>query len=65
MTSHGTLEAEFDLVRLKPDIYVLSENSDRVEKHKYCKDNSITYVMIKLLFMNRLPRGQNHSNVCF
>jgi len=58
-TGQGWLDAEPELKRLKPDIYVVNKDGDRPEKQKYCQDNGIKYVVLKRLPKAGLPRRES------
>jgi cytidyltransferase-like protein len=58
-TGRGWLDAEPEIRRLKPDIYVVNEDGDRPEKQKYCRDNNIKYVVLKRLPKVGLPRRES------
>jgi cytidyltransferase-like protein len=55
----GWLDAEPEMVVLKPDIYVVNEDGDRPEKRDYCKKNNIEYIILKRLPKPGLPRRQS------
>jgi cytidyltransferase-like protein len=49
-TGHGWLDAEPEILRLKPDIYAVNEDGDRGGKRDYCQKLGIEY-----LVLNRTP----------
>jgi cytidyltransferase-like protein len=55
----GWLDAEPEMKILKPDIYAVNEDGDRLEKQKYCQENGIKYVVLKRLPKAGLPRRQS------
>lgn len=55
----GWLDAEPEMIQLKPDIYVVNEDGDRPEKREFCKKNNIDYVILKRLPKPGLPRRQS------
>lgn len=58
-TGHGWLDAEPEIERIKPDIYVLNEDGDKPEKKKYCLEHGIEYVVLKRLPKAGLPRRES------
>jgi cytidyltransferase-like protein len=58
-TGHGWLDAEPEIKRIKPDIYVVNEDGDRPEKKKYCREHGIEYVVLKRLPKAGLPRRES------
>ncbi len=46
-TGDGWLDAEPEIRRLAPDIYVVNEDGDKDVKKKYCKENGIEYIVLK------------------
>jgi len=47
----GWMDAEPEVVRLRPDIYLVNEDGDRPEKQAFCSRHGLEYVVLK-----RLPR---------
>jgi cytidyltransferase-like protein len=43
----GWLDAEPEIIKIKPDIYAVNEDGDKPEKKEYCEANSIEYVILK------------------
>ena len=50
-TGHGWLDAEPEIVQIKPDIYVVNEDGAVEEKRVYCEAHGIEYLVLK-----RVPR---------
>jgi cytidyltransferase-like protein len=50
-TGHGWLDAEPEIIRLRPDIYAVNEDGDKPQKREYCQQHGIEYVVLK-----RLPK---------
>lgn len=50
-SGHGWLDAEPEIQRIKPDIYIVNEDGDRDQKREYCQSRGIEYVVLK-----RLPK---------
>jgi cytidyltransferase-like protein len=46
-TGSGWLDAEPEILRLKPDIYVVNEDGDKGGKREYCETAGIEYVVLK------------------
>jgi cytidyltransferase-like protein len=46
-TGHGWLDAEPEIIRLKPDIYVVNEDGDKGGKREYCQRVGIEYIVLK------------------
>lgn len=58
-TGQGWLDAEPELMRLKPDIYVVNEDGDKSEKRNYCREHGIEYVVLRRLPKAGLPRRES------
>jgi cytidyltransferase-like protein len=50
-TGHGWLDAEPEIIQIKPDIYVVNEDGAVEEKQVYCEAHGIEYLVLK-----RVPR---------
>ncbi len=50
-TGHGWMDAEPEVLRLRPDIYAVNEDGDKPIKRDFCKQYGIEYVVLK-----RLPK---------
>jgi cytidyltransferase-like protein len=46
-TGHGWMDAEPEILRLKPDIYAVNEDGDRGGKREYCQKLGIAYLVLK------------------
>lgn len=55
----GWLDAESEIERIKPDIYIVNEDGDKPEKREYCDINGIEYVILKRRPAAGLPRRQS------
>jgi cytidyltransferase-like protein len=55
-TGWGWLDAEPEIVRLKPDIYLVNEDGDKPEKQAYCATHGLQYVVLKRTPKEGLPR---------
>jgi len=58
-TGHGWLDAEPEMKRIKPDMYAVNEDGDKPEKHKFCREHGIEYVVLKRLPKTGLPRRES------
>lgn len=45
----GWMDAEPEIDRLKPDIYLVNEDGDRPEKREFCQNHNLEYVVLKRL----------------
>jgi cytidyltransferase-like protein len=52
----GWLDAEPEIERIKPHIYIVNEDGDRPEKKEYCEDHGIEYIVLKRTPKNGLPK---------
>lgn len=50
-TGHGWMDAEPEVLRLRPDIYAVNEDGDKPVKAEFCRQYGIDYVVLK-----RLPK---------
>ena len=55
-TGSGWLDAEPEILRLKPDIYAVNEDGDRGGKREFCRAHGIEYVVLKREPAPGLPR---------
>jgi cytidyltransferase-like protein len=58
-TGEGWLDAEPEILRIKPDIYAVNEDGDKPVKRQYCKENGIAYTVLKRLPKPGLPRRES------
>lgn len=47
----GWMDAEPEVARIKPDIYVVNEDGDRPEKREFCAEHGLRYIVL-----NRTPK---------
>ncbi len=52
----GWLDAEPEIRRLRPDIYLVNEDGDRPEKREFCAQHGLQYVVLKRVPKEGLPR---------
>ena len=55
-TGWGWLDAEPEIARLKPDIYLVNEDGDKPEKREFCEAHGLRYVVLKRTPKEGLPR---------
>ena len=55
-TGWGWLDAEPEIARLKPDIYLVNEDGDKPEKREFCETHGLRYVVLKRTPKEGLPR---------
>lgn len=55
-TGWDWLDAEPEIRRLKPDIYLVNEDGDRPEKREFCAQHGLQYVVLKRAPKEGLPR---------
>jgi cytidyltransferase-like protein len=58
-TGQGWLDAEPEIIDLKPHIYAVNEDGDRPEKRQYCEAHGIEYRVLKRIPKEGLPRRQS------
>ena len=46
-SGHGWLDAEPEILKVKPDIYAVNEDGDKPEKRNFCLDHGIEYKVLK------------------
>jgi cytidyltransferase-like protein len=55
-SGEGWLDAEPEIKRLKPDVYVVNEDGDKGGKRDYCTQNGIEYLVLKRTPVPGLPK---------
>ena len=55
----GYLDAEPEILKVKPDIYAVNEDGDKPEKKEYCQKHGIDYLVLKRLPKAGLPKRQS------
>ncbi len=58
-TGHGWMDAEPEVARLQPDIYLVNEDGDKPEKREFCAQHGLAYVVLKREPKAGLPRRQS------
>jgi cytidyltransferase-like protein len=56
---HGWMDAEPEINRLHPDIYIVNEDGDKEEKRIFCKAHSMEYHVLRRLPKEGLPRRES------
>jgi cytidyltransferase-like protein len=46
-TGMGWMDAEAEIYKLKPDIYAVNEDGDKLEKREFCREHGLQYVVLK------------------
>lgn len=55
----GWMDAEPEIDRIKPEMYVVNEDGDKPEKRAFCESHGIRYVVLKREPKDGLPRRQS------
>ena len=55
-TGWGWLDAEPEMLRIKPDIYAVNEDGDKPEKREFCAKQGIQYLLLKRVPKEGLTR---------
>ena len=58
-TGSGWMDAEPEVERIKPDIYVVNEDGDKPEKRAFCAAHGLEYVVLKRVPKAGLPRRES------
>ena len=58
-TGSGWMDAEPEVERIKPDIYLVNEDGDKPEKREFCAAHGLEYVVLKRLPKEGLPRRES------
>ena len=58
-TGKGWLDAEPEILSIKPDIYAVNEDGDKPVKRQYCEEHGIEYAVLKRLPKPGLPRRES------
>jgi cytidyltransferase-like protein len=58
-SGQGWMDAQPEIARIKPDIYVVNEDGDQPEKRAFCEEHGLEYVVLKRLPKEGLPRRQS------
>jgi cytidyltransferase-like protein len=58
-TGMGWLDAEPEIRRIRPDIYLVNRDGDRPEKRSYCETHGIRYVVLERTPKPGLPRRES------
>jgi cytidyltransferase-like protein len=55
-TGHGWMDAEPEIARIKPHIYVVNEDGDKPEKRAFCQEHGLQYVVLQRTPKAGLPK---------
>jgi len=55
----GWMDAEPEIARIRPDIYLVNEDGNRPEKRQFCEQQGIKYVVLKCLPKAGLPKRES------
>jgi cytidyltransferase-like protein len=55
----GWMDAEPEVARIKPDIYVVNEDGDRPEKRAFCAEHGLRYIVLKRTPKDGLRKRQS------
>jgi cytidyltransferase-like protein len=58
-TGSGWMDAEPEIERIRPDVYVVNEDGDRPEKQEFCRQHGLEYVVLRRTPKPGLPRRQS------
>lgn len=58
-TGSGYMDAAPEIEALKPDIYAVNEDGDRLEKRTFCMEHGIEYVVLQRIPKEGLPARQS------
>jgi cytidyltransferase-like protein len=58
-SGHGWMDAEPEIDYIKPDIYAVNEDGDKLEKRAFCEQHGIQYVVLKRTPKEGLPRRES------
>jgi cytidyltransferase-like protein len=58
-TGTGWLDAEGEILELRPDYYAVNEDGDKPEKRRFCMEHGIGYLVLKRLPREGLPRRES------
>ena len=58
-TGHGWMDAEPEIAKIQPHIYLVNEDGDNPEKRDFCVRHGIAYKVLKRLPKEGLPERQS------
>jgi cytidyltransferase-like protein len=58
-SGQGWMDAEPEIALLQPDMYVVNEDGDNLEKREFCRAHGLEYVVLKRTPKEGLPRRQS------
>jgi cytidyltransferase-like protein len=60
-TGHGWMDAEPEIARIQPDLYVVNGDGDKPEKRAFCSQHRLDYVVLKRLPKEGLSRRESSA----
>ena len=54
-TGSGWMDAEPEIAKIQPDIYAVNEDGDKPEKHAFCQEHNLEYVVLRRKPKEGLP----------
>jgi len=58
-SGHGWMDAAPEITRIRPDIYVVNEDGNKLEKQRFCERHGLEYVVLKRTPKDGLPRRES------
>jgi hypothetical protein len=58
-SGQGWMDAEPEIERIRPDIYVVNEDGDQPEKREFCNQHGLEYVVLRREPKPGLPRRRS------
>ena len=58
-SGNGWMDAEPEIARIKPDMYIVNEDGDKPEKRAFCEEHGLKYLVLKRLPKPGLTRRQS------
>jgi hypothetical protein len=55
----GFLDVEPEIERIGPDIYLVNQDGDRLEKREFCRAHGLQYMVLQRLPKDGLPARQS------
>jgi cytidyltransferase-like protein len=60
-SGHGWMDAEPEVLRLRPDVYAVNEDGDVPEKRAFCEQHGLEYVVLKRAPKDGLPTRESKT----
>ena len=58
-SGNGWMDAEPEIALIKPDMYAVNEDGDKVEKKAFCEAHDIEYVVLQRLPKEGIPKRES------